>query len=123
MNPSAPAGPPVDLRVLPELTGCGEDMLSEFLQDFLEVADTAVADMAIALQAEDLAGLREAAHRVKSSARYIGATALGQLSEAIEYAARDGQGARATELLSAWQAEFLRVDDFIAGVLDEAPDA
>lgn len=115
--------PPVDLRVLPELTGCDEDMVGEFLQDFLEVADTAVSDMAAALQASDLARLREAAHRVKSSARYVGAVELGRLSEAIEYAARDGQGPQATQLLSAWQSEFLRVDDFIAGVLDEAPDA
>ncbi|NDY93932.1 Hpt domain-containing protein [Ideonella livida] len=104
---------PVDLQVLVELTGCEGPMLDEFLADFQQLAAQAAQDLAQAHAQGQLAQVEALAHRVKSSARYAGALALGDLSEALEQAGRGGDSGAAAHALPAWLAEWSRVDAFL----------
>ena len=114
-HPGASAdAPPVDLGVLPALTGCEDpDMLAEFLSDFREIARQAEAEMLDAAQTGDLNAMRHVAHRVKSSARYVGALQLGELSDTLETACEKLQADATPGLLAQWRREWARVDAFL----------
>lgn len=119
-----PAHPPVDFTVLPGLTGCDDAMLEEFLEDFLLIAADADEALRHADAAGDLLALRHAAHRIKSSSRYIGAERLGDLADELELAAEREESARCTALLPKWRVEWQAVDAFINAYLDsEDPPA
>ena len=105
--------PPVDLTVLPELTGCEIEMLGEFLQDFRQIGQETAEQLQEALALGDGERLKQVAHRVKSSARYIGALRLGDWSEQLEHGAQAGQLAQAPALLQQWLAEWRLVDQFL----------
>jgi signal transduction histidine kinase/CheY-like chemotaxis protein/HPt (histidine-containing phosphotransfer) domain-containing protein len=81
----------VDVTVLTEMFGDDNNMLREVLGDFREQALTNVADMREAIEAGNAEDLSFAAHKLKSSAHSVGASALGDLCEALEHAgtARD----------------------------------
>ncbi|MEK8048687.1 Hpt domain-containing protein [Ideonella sp. DXS22W] len=117
MSHTSPSEPPIDLQVLPDLTGCDDAMRDEFLADFRVTASESRDMLRQAMDAGDAAALASAAHRIKSSARYMGAMPLGQMSERLEQAGEraDLDGARA--LLAQWHSEWQRVDGFIAGHL------
>ncbi|MDT7836244.1 Hpt domain-containing protein [Aquabacterium sp. OR-4] len=103
--------------MLPELTGCDDEMRDEFLSDFRATLGEARSELLAALQAAQAGVLASAAHRVKSSARYMGAMPLGQLCEQLEQAGDRADLAAARGLLAQWQAESLRVEGFIASHL------
>jgi hypothetical protein len=111
------AAVPVDLSVLPSLTGCQDEQLEEFLWDFLDAAAHAWQVMGQALGESHLAALGEAAQQVKTAARYVGALQLGHLSEALEQASQRHRLAECNLLLPQWHAEWQRVDAYIAQVL------
>ena len=104
---------PVDLTMLPELTGCDDAMRDEFLGDFLPVLRHERADMAQAFVACDPAAIEVVAHRLKSAARYVGALALGDLCDALEQASQLGQLAACLAQRPAWSAEAERVEAFL----------
>lgn len=120
MSHTPPNEPPIDLQVLPDLTGCDDAMRDEFLADFRGTAGEAEAALLLALQQGDIAALASAAHRVKSSARYMGAMPLGQLSEQLEQASDRADLDAVVTLLPQWQREWQRVDGFIAEHLGQA---
>ncbi|HEX7441988.1 MAG TPA: ATP-binding protein, partial [Caldimonas sp.] len=80
-------GEAVDATVLPSLIGNDPARLSEFLLDFVAIAGTGATGLHSALAAGRVAQAGAVAHRLKSSARAIGAIHLGDLCEAIELAA------------------------------------
>jgi len=111
---TAPTSPPVDLAVLPELTGCDDaDLLAELFDEFLVTADEAARLIDATVKAADLSGLKNAAHRVKSSARYVGAHHLGQISEALEHAAGERRIPEIVPLVQGWHQEWERVERFL----------
>lgn len=116
------AAPPVDLNVLPELTGCDEpELLQEFLQDFATLAHRTATDLQREAAAGALDVVGQLAHRVKSSARYVGARALGDLAERLEHAAKAGQGEASADALQEWLQEWTRVQAFLDGHLATPP--
>lgn len=104
---------PVDLSVLPELTGCEPEMVGEFLQVFHEAAVSAAEELRAHLAQADAAGLMHAAHKIKSSARFAGAAVLGDISQQLEDASEAGDLTAAPALVAAWFAEWEKVDRFI----------
>jgi HPt (histidine-containing phosphotransfer) domain-containing protein len=82
--------------------------------DFLEGAVQAATELANALAAGYVARAVAVAHRLKSSARAVGALHLGELCEAIE---RDANAAADCESLAAmlarFDAELARVREWI----------
>lgn len=106
-----PCPAPVDLSVLPALSGCDEAMLAEFLEDFLTVTAQGVQQMESAAGRGDARALGQIAHRLKSSARQVGALELGRLAEQIELQAE--AGAPTALLMETWCREWARVEAFV----------
>jgi HPt (histidine-containing phosphotransfer) domain-containing protein len=87
---SAPAAP-VDVGVLRDLVGDDPEVVNEFLMDFRESAATMAAELHAACAASQPAAAAAIAHKLKSSARAVGAFALGKLCEAIEEDGKTGR--------------------------------
>jgi two-component system sensor histidine kinase/response regulator len=83
---SAPAesGETMSLSVLAALVDNDPDTMSRLLRIFLDNAASTVAELEAALQAGSLAGLKKLGHRLKSSARAVGAMRLADACLALE---------------------------------------
>lgn len=103
------------MNALKALIGDDEAMVSEFLHDFRISA----AKIAVALRAACAAGQATAtgalAHKLKSSARSVGALALGELCAGMEQAGKAGDTEILAALLPKFEQELRSVEDFIAG--------
>jgi HPt (histidine-containing phosphotransfer) domain-containing protein len=97
----------VDLAaVRAELREAGaEDMLDGLVQAFLQDAPGRVAAIEDAIRAGDCERIRLAAHAYKSSARQLGARALGDALQALEQAGRAGDLPAAGGLFAAVRRE------------------
>lgn len=95
--------PPVDLLVLPALIGNDPALIGQFMLDFVASATDAAAEMT---HASDPRGV---AHRLKSSARAVGAIHLGELCEAIENAPINGDATEASSRIASFDRELERV--------------
>jgi two-component system sensor histidine kinase/response regulator len=110
--------PPIDLDVLPDLTGCDDAMTRVFLADFVPVLQQ--ERLALAAAGSQLPAIEAVAHRIKSAARYVGAMALGEVSEHLEQAAVAGDGLACGALLPAWHRACDSAEAFICAWLAEA---
>lgn len=90
-NGSTP-GAEFDAGALRELVGDEPALVLEILAYFDEVASGMRADLLVAAAAGDAAGAGMLAHRLKSSARSVGATRLGLLCARLEERAAAAQG-------------------------------
>jgi PAS domain S-box-containing protein len=84
---STDALPPADLRVLAELVGDDPQVIREVLDAFRATTTDAASEFAQAQARGAMDTLADLAHKLKSAARAIGATRLGQLCEDIEESA------------------------------------
>jgi CheY-like chemotaxis protein len=74
----------IDLSVLADLIGDDPDKLQKFALKFLQSAEEGVRDMAAALACGDVQAVRELGHRLKASARTVGAFGMADLCQALE---------------------------------------
>ncbi len=109
----AVADSPVDVNVLKELVGDDPEMLREFLQDFRASAATIAAELRGAYAARQPGAAAAAAHKLKSSARSVGALALGELCAAIEAEGNASAFDALAVLLPRFDAEMAVVDDWL----------
>ena len=119
LAPEAP--PPADLRVLAALVGDDPQGLADMVQAFRRSAERSRLEMARALDAaavpaavltdavHPIQPLADAAHRLKSGARSIGALALGALCADLEAAAEACHPADCAALLPRLLAELAAV--------------
>ena len=77
-------GQVVDLAVLKGMFGDNEAIFGEILANFSEPGAEMAAEIAAAFDQRDAAAVGAAAHKLKSAARSIGATALSDLAEGLE---------------------------------------
>jgi CheY-like chemotaxis protein len=97
-EPERPASVPLDtgaldpaaLNSLRELSGGDQDFLRELITTLLAEIDKLLADIRRALQDQNAAALRLAAHTLKSNAQNCGATQLIQVSKDVEMLAKSG---------------------------------
>jgi CheY-like chemotaxis protein/HPt (histidine-containing phosphotransfer) domain-containing protein len=113
----------VDVNVLKALIGSDKALVREFLRDF----STSSTALALQLQAVFFAGNWAAtgalAHQLKSSARSVGAMKLGEWCQSIETATKSGVSADLAYMVQQFGLEVERVDAFLQGFLDNAPDS
>jgi len=95
------------LESLREMVGEPE-FLGELIATFLEDAPQLLADMRRALDGGDAAGLRLAAHSLKSNSADFGATALSELCRELEMMGKEGALDGAAEQVEQVEAEFKR---------------
>jgi HPt (histidine-containing phosphotransfer) domain-containing protein len=115
-SPVPDSAPAIDVSVLESLIGLDPAVILEFLLDF----QISTAKIAMALKSAHADGhpvrVSQQAHKLKSSARSVGALALGELCEQIETAGKAGNTETLTILLPLFALELDAVDDFLDGL-------
>ena len=109
-------GPVVDVHVLEALVGDDPVVISEFLQDFRASSAKIAVELRVAYQAGQTATVGAAAHKLKSSARSVGALALGELCAQMEGAGKAGDTTALMALLPRFEAELAAVDKYIGSL-------
>jgi signal transduction histidine kinase/DNA-binding response OmpR family regulator len=108
---------PVDISVLTALIGNDSAVLHEILEDFRSSKERIAAELRSACGAELWAAAGAAAHKLKSSARAIGALALADLCESMEIAGAAGDRVKFAEQRPLFDAQLVLVDNSIAELL------
>ncbi len=103
----------VDIHILEELVGNDPATIKELLQNFRISAKKIAKELHAAFQAEQFETLSSVAHKLKSSARSVGATTLGDLCAEIEQAGKKSDGAVLSELLSRFDTEMAAVEAYL----------
>jgi PAS domain S-box-containing protein len=119
----AAAAPAVDVSVLESLIGDDAAMILEFLQDFQNSAATIALELKSACDHRQPVPASEQAHKLKSSARAVGALALGELCVQMEIAGRAGSTEALDTLLPRFEQELDAVNAFLDSLLAQRADA
>jgi PAS domain S-box-containing protein len=99
------AGDPaiVDLSILAQLLGYNPQKIRKFAFKFLQTTQSGFREMETALAAGDVGRVRELGHRIKSSARTVGALGMADLCQSLELLAADApdeEAARARAIVA-----------------------
>jgi len=96
--------------VLAALVGDDPAVIREFLLDFRASAVTIATELAAACASGQAAQAGALAHKLKSSARAVGALALGELCAELETVGKSGQTAALSAVWPRFAAEMAAVD-------------
>jgi PAS domain S-box-containing protein len=117
----AGAAPPLDTGVLASTFGSDPAKMRKFAFMFLDSAREGLAEIDIALVSNDLARAGAVAHRLKSSARAVGALGFADLCAELERQHEQGAGAQAGAQARALGARlrsiFARLERLVAAEL------
>ncbi len=100
---------PVNVHVLEELVGNDPAMIKEMLLDFRTSAEKIAMELHRAYQAGQFATAGSLAHKLKSSARSVGALALGELCAEMEQAGKKNDAEALAVLLPQFDAQMVSV--------------
>ena len=118
--PLAPqAASPVDVSVLETLVGDDVAVVREFLHDFRVNSARIAAELRAACQGGQATAAGAAAHKLKSSARSVGALALGGLCSEMEQAGKAGDNETLAALLPRFEQELVAVEACLDSLLQE----
>lgn len=106
--------------MLAALVGDEPAVIREFLLDFRASATTTATELAAACAAGDTAQASALAHKLKSSARSVGALALGDLCAEIEAAGTAGEVNALSALHTRFEAEMAAVDAALDELIAQA---
>ncbi|MDO8960404.1 MAG: ATP-binding protein, partial [Rhodocyclaceae bacterium] len=112
--PQAGSPPAVDVSVLAAQVGDDPATLREFLLDFRASAVGIAAELAAAIAAGDAPRVGALAHKLKSSARAVGALALGEICAELEKAGKVGRVGALAGMMAKLDAEMAAVDAALA---------
>ena len=104
----------IDIGILQALVGDDEAVVAKILQDFRASAARISAELYAAYKALQYDLASEAAHKLKSSAKNVGALRLGDLCEKIENAGNNGETETLNALLSEFNMEMAAVENYLA---------
>ncbi|TXT38467.1 MAG: multi-sensor hybrid histidine kinase [Comamonadaceae bacterium] len=103
----------VDIKVLAALIGDEPAVIREFLTNFSSSAAQIADALRIAFASRDTRETGALAHKLKSSARAVGALALGELCADLEQAGKAGDAATLMLLMPRFEDELGRVNTFL----------
>lgn len=113
----------VDVQSLVEVLGMDDAaMLADFYRDFLRSGERTVDELQQAYQARDAGEIGRLAHRLKSSARTVGAHALADCCLALEQAGKQGDLPVIDTRMDAFPALFLQVRAWIDRYIQSTSD-
>ncbi|CAA0102848.1 Sensor histidine kinase RcsC [Halioglobus japonicus] len=104
---------PVDVKVLQGLVGDDPEIIREFLEDFQQSSAAISQELRTASQSGNFAQVGAAAHKLKSSARAVGAIQLGNRCEEIEAAVNDGHIEEVEGLVELFNQAMVEVDHYL----------
>ncbi len=105
---------PVRLEALIEQVGDDEEMIEHLASDYSARLPGLVTEIERAILGGALRQAQNAAHKLKSSSRAIGADALSKQCEAIEFAARAGDAPKTESLIALLRREANAVERFLS---------
>lgn len=105
--------PPLDLKVLAEFIGDDPAIIEEVLVAFRRSTDQCMEEFERAMGKNLMPEVAEAAHKLKSSARTVGAERLGQLCADLEECAKSRRNEEVQALTLQFRAECRAVLDFL----------
>ncbi|MYM88997.1 hybrid sensor and regulator, partial [Rugamonas sp. FT82W] len=100
----------LDVAALAQTFGGKADKMRKYALLFLESAHDGMREVDAALAQEDLVHLSELGHRIKSSARAVGAMRFGELCLALEKVRHDADCANARQLVQQLHAMLAVLD-------------
>ena len=103
-----------DLAALAQTFGGKPDKMRKYALLFVESARDGMREVDAALAQDDLVALSELGHRIKSSARAVGAMQFGNLCLALERVRSDPDTANARRLVAQMHAMLAVLDRHIA---------
>ena len=109
----ASAAAPVDVNVIKELIGDDDEMAREVLKDFVAPASDNVEEILASWQEQDTAAVGAGAHKLKSSARTIGALAMAELCFDLEQAGKADDVAVIAQRIDQLEPLFAEVREYI----------
>jgi two-component system sensor histidine kinase/response regulator len=109
------AGTHLEINILRELIGGDNDVVLEFLSDYLRNAYVLQSEIANCFKISDWGALANNAHKLKSSSRAIGALHLGHICEVIEQNSKQQQLNELHSAYAAFQQEF----DLVAMLINQ----
>ena len=83
-EPASAELPPIDMKVLYQMFHQNTALVHKFGLKFIEVASSTLAEMQVARANRDLSALNHLGHKLKSSAKAIGALSFADLCENLE---------------------------------------
>ena len=104
---------PVDIAILESFVGPGREVIDEVLQDFLQSATRMGRELIQTSAKADASGSAAVAHKLKSSARSVGALKLAELCALIESAGMSGDMVTCTVLMPQFEAELTAVRSYL----------
>lgn len=107
--PASPPPPPLVPGALEALVGHDPQLLAGLLSQFLDSAEHQTQAIVAAASADRWSEVAQHAHSLKSSARAVGADALGELCAGLERACLSGAAGGLAEQLAQLQAEMATV--------------
>ncbi len=108
--PSPLANDGIDFNELSKFVGDDPAVHARILQSFLRHTPSSLDAMDTAMSSGDSGGMRSASHKLKSSARSIGALKLGEVCESLEHAADDADWTAIERLFSAMRPLYWAVE-------------
>jgi len=111
--PEERVGDMVDIKILEDYIGQDPGKIREFLSGFRTNVMKSSLELSAAYGDERLKLIRDLAHRLKSSAAYIGALTLSALCAEMEVASKTENSAALTELMPVFDTECNAVIKFL----------
>ncbi|MDH5357461.1 MAG: ATP-binding protein [Gammaproteobacteria bacterium] len=112
----------LDLSILVDMIGTDEaDKLAVYLNKFLESAQRGMADIDEAYQHQDIDALNKIGHKIKSSARTVGALTFADLCEALEELTGEYALSKSRTIIDRMLVELVHLEHEIAHFSDN-PD-
>ena len=109
------ADSPVDMQVLIDMFGIDRAKHLGYLNKFIPHAQAILADLDEACAARDAKQVSFFAHKLKSSARTIGANDMADMCEALESAGRNDDWSGMAGIYPALSPALMRLKDFVDG--------
>ena len=94
------------------------EILNEFYAEFIAKSEPIVVAMKEACEVGDLAGVGAAAHKLKSSAKTVGAVAMAACCERLEVASKAENRQVVTDSIPELECHFERFDAWFQGQLE-----
>lgn len=104
---------PIDITVLERLVGNDPAVIKECLQSFRKTATKTSGELKAAYSAGQTAQVGEAAHKLKSSARSVGAVFLGELCASMEDACSTKKTAQLDSFIHRFETEIAALDEYL----------
>jgi PAS domain S-box-containing protein len=104
----------IDPTALGSILGIQDpEILSDYYNDFIHSNAPTVAQIQIALNQDDLTEVSRLAHKLKSSARTVGAYTLGDCCQSLEEAGNDGDAQGVSQQMELLATLFRDVEEWI----------